>query len=65
MFTKEDKNQKWYKNTYKDYIQAWFCLLFIMFIGACFIFKFIDTTDTWGAEEIDHNGQVVTISKDF
>ena len=65
MFTNEDKLQEWYKHTYADYIKSWFCLLLIMFLGACFIFKFIDTTDTWGAEEVDHHGEVVAVSRDF
>lgn len=36
----------------------------VLAVAACLIFDYVDTADTDGYE-VDHNGEVVTISRDF
>lgn len=64
MFTKEDKNQKWYKETYLDAVKGWFMTFAVLAVTACLIFEYVDTVDTEGYE-VNHHGEVVTISRDF
>ena len=36
----------------------------VLAVAACLIFEYVDTVDTKGYE-VNHQGEVVTISKDF
>lgn len=64
MFTKWDKEQYWYKETYLDAVKAWFITFTVLAVAACLIFDYVDTADTEGYE-VNHHGQIVTISRDF
>nr|DAH82320.1 MAG TPA: hypothetical protein [Caudoviricetes sp.] len=64
MFTAEDKQQKWYKMTYKDALVTWFQLIITFIVIVFFVFEYVDTADEVG-EVVDHSGQVVTVSRDF
>lgn len=64
MFTKEDKEQHWYKETYLDAVKGWFMTFAVLAVAACLIFEYVDTADSDGYE-VDHHGEVVTISKDY
>lgn len=64
MFTKWDKEQAWYQETYLDAVKGWFMTFAVLAVAACLIFDYVDTADEVG-EVVDHHGQIVTISRDF